>query len=66
MRARGQKSPVKPVANPGVRQPGSMKELIRIRPGFDEADKEIEALFYAEPIEPPARRPHSSVLDRRK
>lgn len=38
-----------------LRQPGSMKDLIKIRPGFDEADKEIETLFYGEPIEPPAR-----------
>jgi hypothetical protein len=48
------------------RQPGSMKGLIKIRPGFDEADKEIEALFYGEPIEPSARHPRSAVVARRK
>jgi hypothetical protein len=32
-----------------------MKGLIKIQPGFDEADKEIEALFYGVPIEPPTR-----------
>jgi prevent-host-death family protein len=29
-------------------KPGSMKGKIKILPGFDEADKEIEALFYGE------------------
>jgi prevent-host-death family protein len=48
------------------RQPGSMKGLVKIRPGFDEADKEIEALFYGEPIEPPARHPRAAVVARRK
>ena len=38
-----------------LRRPGGMKGLIKIQPGFDEADKEIEALFYGEPTEPPAR-----------
>lgn len=33
-------------------KPGSMKGKIKILPGFDEADKEIEALFDGEPIEP--------------
>ena len=32
-------------------KPGSMKGKIKILPGFDEADKEIEALFDGEPIE---------------
>jgi len=36
------------------RKPGSMEGLIKIRPGFEEADK-VEALFHAEPIEPPPR-----------
>ena len=43
------------------RQPGSMKGLIKIRPGFDAADKEIEELFYREPIEPPVRPPDSGA-----
>jgi hypothetical protein len=38
------------------RKPGSMKGLINIKPGFDEADKEIEALFYGEPVESSAPR----------
>jgi hypothetical protein len=49
------KSPTKP-----LRQPGSMKGLIKILPGFYKADKEIEALFYGEPrpagIDPSPRR----------
>jgi hypothetical protein len=36
------------------RQPGSMKDEVRILPGFDEADneadKEIEAIFYGDPM----------------
>jgi prevent-host-death family protein len=31
-----------------VRRPGSMKGKIKILPGFDEADKEIEAMFYGD------------------
>lgn len=31
-----------------VRKPGSLKGKIKILPGFDEADKEIEAMFYGE------------------
>jgi prevent-host-death family protein len=31
-----------------TRIPGSMKGKIKILPGFDEADKEIEAMFYGE------------------
>ena len=34
----------KPAGRP-VRKPGSMKGKIRILPGFNKADKEIEALF---------------------
>lgn len=37
---------------PPKRQPGSLKGKIWISPDFDEYDKEIEALFYDEPIEP--------------
>jgi prevent-host-death family protein len=48
------------------RQPGSMKGLIKIRPGFDEADKEIESLFYGEPDEAPAGHPRSAVVAKRK
>jgi prevent-host-death family protein len=36
------------------RKPGSMKGKIKILSGFDEADREIEALFFGEPVEPPA------------
>jgi prevent-host-death family protein len=36
------------------RKPGSLKGKIWISPDFDKADKEIEALFYDGPIEPPA------------
>jgi hypothetical protein len=46
-----------------------MKGLIKILPGFDEADKEIEDLFYGKPSEqsePPARHAHSAVVARRK
>jgi prevent-host-death family protein len=31
-----------------IRQPGGWKGKARILPGFDEADKEIEAMFYGE------------------
>jgi prevent-host-death family protein len=30
------------------RRPGSMRGKIKILPGFDEADKEIEAMFYGD------------------
>jgi prevent-host-death family protein len=30
------------------RKPGSMKGKIKILPGFDEIDKDIEAMFYGE------------------
>jgi prevent-host-death family protein len=48
------------------RKPGSMKGKIWISPDFDKADKEIEALFYEGPIEPPVRHPRSSGVARRK
>jgi hypothetical protein len=35
------------------RKPGAWKGKIWISPDFDKADKEIEALFYDSPIEPP-------------
>ena len=47
-----------------VRKPGGVK--IEILPGFDEADKEIEALFYDGPIEPPVRHAHPAVVAKRK
>jgi prevent-host-death family protein len=31
-----------------TRKPGPLKGKIKILPGFDEADKEIEAMFYGE------------------
>lgn len=40
-------SQYKPPAKP-VREPGSMKGKIKIKPGFYKADKEIEAMFYGE------------------
>jgi len=36
------------------RKPGSWKGKVWISPDFDKVDKEIEALFYEGPIEPPA------------
>jgi hypothetical protein len=36
------------------RKPGALKGKIWISPDFDKVDKEIEALFYDGPIEPPA------------
>ena len=53
-------------AAPPKRKPGSMKGKIKILPGFDELDKEIEKLFYEGPIEPPARHTRSAVVARRK
>ena len=41
-------------AAPPKRKPGSMKGKVWISPDFDKVDKEIEALFYEGPIEPPA------------
>ena len=35
-------------AGPPKRKPGSMKGKIKIKPGFDAVDKEIEALFHGE------------------
>jgi len=46
-------TPVKDLRTP--RKFGSMKGLIKILPGFDEIDKEIEDLFYEGEIEPPTR-----------
>jgi prevent-host-death family protein len=54
-----------PPAKP-VRRPGSMKGKIKILPGFDEVDKEIEAEFYGGDIEPPARHARPVVVARRK
>jgi prevent-host-death family protein len=48
------------------REPGSMKGKIWISPDFDKEDKEIEALFYDSPIEPPIRHTRSPVVARRK
>ena len=42
-------------AVPQRRKFGSMKGKIKILPGFDEMDKEIEALFEGSELEPPAR-----------
>ena len=36
------------------RKPGALKGKIWISPDFDKLDKEIEALLYDSPIEPPA------------
>ena len=36
------------------RKPGAWKGKVWISPDFDKADKEMEALFYKGPIEPPA------------
>ncbi len=46
----------KPVARLGpykeaikaVRKPGAWRGKVKIKPGFDKADKEIEALFYGD------------------
>ena len=48
------------------RKPGSLKGKIWISPDFDKEDKEIEALFYASPIEPSLRHPRAPVVARRK
>jgi hypothetical protein len=43
------------VHNPETkRKPGAWKGKIWISPDFDKVDKEIEALFYEEPLEPSA------------
>ncbi len=57
--------PYKEPAQP-KREPGSMKGRIWISPDFDKEDKEIEALFYDSPIEPPVRHPRSPMVARRK
>jgi len=53
-----------------VRKPGGLKGKIKYLTDWDKADKEIEALFYAEPIEPPvrptARHPRTAVVARVK
>jgi prevent-host-death family protein len=53
-----------------VRKPGSLKGKIKYLTDWDQADKEIEALFYATPIEPPlrpaARHPRRAVVARVK
>jgi prevent-host-death family protein len=36
------------------RKPGAWKGKVWISPDFDKPDKELEALFYEGPIEPPA------------
>lgn len=40
--------------HPSKRKPGAWKGKVWISPDFDKEDKEIEALFYEGPIEPPA------------
>jgi prevent-host-death family protein len=53
-----------------VRKPGAWKGKIKYLADWDEMDKEIEELFYAEPIEPPlkpaARHARTPVVARRK
>ena len=53
-----------------VRKPGGMKGKIKYLKDWKESDKEIEALFYAQPIEPPvkpaARHPRTAVVAGRK
>jgi prevent-host-death family protein len=39
--------PYKEAAKP-VRKPGAWRGKVKIKPGFDKADKEIEALFYGD------------------
>jgi prevent-host-death family protein len=41
-------------SNRSKRKPGAWKDKVWISPDFDKEDKEIEALFYESPIEPPA------------
>ena len=45
-----------PYKEPGTmkRKPGAWKGKVRISPDFDKPSKEIEALFYEGPLEPPA------------
>ncbi len=53
-----------------VRKPGGLKGKIKYLMDWDQSDKEIEALFYAKPIEPPlkpaVRHPRAAVVARRK
>lgn len=53
-----------------VRKQGGLKGKIKYLTDWDQADKEIEALFYATPIEPPvrsaARHPRRTVVARIK
>jgi prevent-host-death family protein len=53
-----------------VRKPGAWKGQIHYLKDWAESDKEIEALFYAEPLEPPikpaARHPRPAVVAGRK
>jgi prevent-host-death family protein len=35
-------------SKPPKRKPGSLKGKIKILPGFDQVDREIEAMFYGE------------------
>jgi prevent-host-death family protein len=53
-----------------LRKPGGMKGKIKYLTDWDQADKEIEALFCATPIEPPvrppARHPRTPVVARVK
>ena len=39
---------------PAKRNPGAWKGKVWISPDFDKVDREIEALFYEEPVEPSA------------
>lgn len=53
-----------------VRKPGAWKGKIKYLTDWDQADKEIEALFYATPLEPPVRstprHTRTAVVARRK
>ncbi len=60
-----------PYAEPKpVRKPGAWKGKVKYLVDWDAMDKEIEELFYAEPIEPPieapARHTRTRVVARRK
>jgi prevent-host-death family protein len=39
--------PYKEATKP-IRKPGAWRGKVKIKPGFDKADKEIEALFYGD------------------
>lgn len=53
-----------------ARKPGGLKGKIKYLRDWGESDREMEALFYAEPIEPPSkpttRHPRAAVVARRK